>query len=134
MRLAIPVYDGRVSPVLDVARRLLLVDADGTRELARRDAVLTGTSLLSRVSGVRELGVQVLICGAVSWPLEAALAAAGIHLVPRVCGPVDEVLAAFLAGRLSGAAYLMPGCCRRRRLRRGPGRGRAGPRFFTNEG
>jgi hypothetical protein len=44
-----------------------------------------------------------------------------------MCGDVDQVLTAFLAGQLEHGRYLMPGCRgRQRRFRRGRrgGRGR----------
>jgi predicted Fe-Mo cluster-binding NifX family protein len=119
MRIGVAVHEGRVSPVLDVAQRLLVIDVDGHAELVRQEVPLAGAPLTGRVREIQRSGAAVLICGAVSWPLEAALASAGIRVVPRVCGPVNEVLAAFLAGRLAGPEYLMPGCCRRRARHRG---------------
>jgi predicted Fe-Mo cluster-binding NifX family protein len=131
MKVGIPTWDGRVSPVLDVARRLLVVDVERNAELARREVDLEEVAVASRVKRIRELGVQVLICGAVSWPLEAMLTSTGMRVIPQTCGPVDDVLRAFLAGRLASGAFLMPGCCgRRRRFRAGrrhgglPGPGR----------
>jgi hypothetical protein len=59
--------------------------------------------------------VDVLICGAVSRPLELALTLEGIEVIPQTCGKVEQVARAYLAGRLSGDAFLMPGCCTRRR-------------------
>lgn len=130
MRIGLAIFEGRVSPVLDVSRRLLIVDAEGKTEVGRHDLHLEDTSLAARTTCICGTGVNVLICGAVSWPLEAALVSRGIRVIPQVCGPVDEVLGAFLAGRLTGAAYLMPGCCGRRRHRGGRGgrRGRFGAR------
>ena len=124
MRVGIPTWDGRVSPVLDVARRLLLVEIEGNAEVARREADLEAVPLATRVKRIRELDVEILVCGAVSWPLEAALLSAGVRVIPQTCGPVEEVLRAFLSGRLTDEAFLMPGCCGRRR--RGRWRGSRG--------
>ena len=126
MKVGIPTWDGRVSPVLDVARRLLLVDIRENAELTRREEEIEEVPLATRVKRIRELGVEVLICGAVSWPLEAALAAAGVRVIAQTCGPVEDVLPAFLSGRLADGAFLMPGCCGRRRRMRGGGRGNRG--------
>jgi predicted Fe-Mo cluster-binding NifX family protein len=57
----------------------------------------------------------VLICGAISRPLEAMLLSAGVEVIPQTCGPVEEVLKAFMSGKLTEKAFLMPGCCGRRR-------------------
>ena len=117
--MAIPTWNGRVSPVLDVATCLLVVDAEGGAEVARREVEIAEAHLTTRVNRIRELGVEVLICAAVSGPLEAALYSAGVRVLPQTCGPVEEVLRAFLAGRLTDEAFLMPGCCGRRRRCRG---------------
>ena len=131
-RIAIPVWQGRISPVFDTAGHLLLVDVDGTRELQRCESVLADTRLPRRVSRLVELGVDVLICGGVSRPLLSMVTGAGIRAVPWVAGNVQEVLDAYLGGQLPGPRFQMPGrmgqgrgrCLRRRGPRMGPGRGR----------
>ena len=71
-----------------------------------------------------KLGVEVLICGAISRPLAEMITDSGIRLIPFLSGDVEEVIQAFLAGNLPNSAFLMPGCCgRRRRFRSGRGRG-----------
>lgn len=117
-------HDGRVSPVLDVAQRLLVIEVDGRTEVARRELALTNSMLATRVRAIQNSGAEVLICGAVSQSLEAAILAVGIRVIARVCGPIDEVLNAFLSDGLSDGVYLMPGCCGRGRQRRGRCRGR----------
>jgi len=119
MRVAIPTWDARVSPVFDVARRLLVVDIEGDVEVSREETGLEKTQVVPRARRVAELGVDVLICGAVSRPLEAMLVSAGVRVVPQTCGPVEDVLRAFVSGQLADNAFLMPGCCGRRRRFRG---------------
>lgn len=126
MRIAIPSWQGRISPVFDVAKTLLLVDVDGSRELGRNERRVVHVDPLARARGVAELGANVLICGAISWPLEMALTSAGVRVIPQTCGPVDDVLEAFLRGQLTNNAFLMPGCCGRRRRFRSRRRGRPG--------
>ena len=128
MKVAIPTWSGRVSPVFDVARVLLLVDFDGDAEAHRQEAALEETEFAARVRRVAQLGAEVLICGAISMPLEAMLVSAGVRVIPHTCGPAEDVLRAFASGRLTDEAFLMPGCCgrRRRRGRRRGGRCRPG--------
>jgi len=123
-RVAIPHWQGRVSPVFDVAGNVLLVDvADGT-EQARQNVAVDGEQPRAREHLLSEHGATVLICGAISWPLEMALSAAGIEVIPQTCGDIDQVLTAFIDGRLNQDAFLMPGCCgRRRRFQAGRRRG-----------
>jgi predicted Fe-Mo cluster-binding NifX family protein len=132
VRVAIANFEGRVSPVFDVARRLELVDVEDGHETARQEVSLADCDPLSRVGRLAGLGVEVLICGAISRPLEAAMVSAGIQVIAQTCGPVDEVLAAFAAGRLTSEAFLMPGSCgRRRRARHGQRHGRSPPRRLS---
>jgi predicted Fe-Mo cluster-binding NifX family protein len=118
MKVAIPQWRDRISPVFDVAGSLLLVDVVDGRESRREERALTASDPLKRAKRVSQLGTEVLICGAISWPLEIALSSAGVRVVPFTCGEVEEVLSAFMNGKLTNGAFLMPGCCGwRRRLR-----------------
>jgi predicted Fe-Mo cluster-binding NifX family protein len=126
MRIVIPTWRGRISPVFDVARRLLLVDSQDGRQVRREETVVAEAEPLAVAKRVAELGTGVLICGAISRPLEAMLVSAGVRVIPQTCGPVEAVLQAFLAGQLTEQAFLMPGCCGRRRRFRHQG-GRRGP-------
>jgi predicted Fe-Mo cluster-binding NifX family protein len=115
MKVAIPHWQGRVSPVFDVAGNMLVVELRDGVELARQDVALDAEDPQLRAAGVARSGAELLICGAISWPLEMALSAAGIDVIPQTCGDVEQVLAAFAQGQLQQDAFLMPGCCGRRR-------------------
>ncbi|HOJ56191.1 MAG TPA: NifB/NifX family molybdenum-iron cluster-binding protein [Phycisphaerae bacterium] len=113
--MAIPQWHGRVSPVFDVAANLLLIEVAGAAENDRREIALTSQDPTRRARQVAELAVNVLICGAISWPLELALRSRGIEVISQICGPVGEVVQSFLLGKLADGAFRMPGCCGRRR-------------------
>lgn len=119
MRVAVPQWQGRVSPVFDVAGHVLVVEWVDGQEVARHEELFGIIAPCERVQRLVELGVRTLICGAVSQPLEALLTARGVRVVARVCGDVDEILRAFCAGTLEEERYAMPGCCRKRRRFRG---------------
>ncbi|MFC1597717.1 NifB/NifX family molybdenum-iron cluster-binding protein [Planctomycetota bacterium] len=124
MRVAIPAWNDRVSPVFDAARHLLVVDVEDNTEVSRGEAVFEEMALPLRAERLAYLGVNVLICGAISEPLEQMVAALGVTVIPHTCGPVEEVLGAFLSGQLAEKAFLMPGCGRRRGSRGRKRRGR----------
>ena len=129
MNVALAHWQDRISPVFDVARNLLTVKVEDGREVRRDEMLLGEDDLLERASQVSRLGVDVLICGAISWPLEMALFAAGVGIVAQTCGNVEDVLTAFVTGKLTDGAFLMPGCHGRqrcRRARRGARRRRGG--------
>lgn len=119
MKVAVPQWQGRVSPVFDVAGQLLVVELVDGREVARDEIPLRTTGLDERAEHLAGLGIHTLICGAVSRPLEALVAEQGIRVLARVCGDVDEILRAFCAGALEEDRFAMPGCCGKRRRFRG---------------
>ena len=109
MKLAMPVSAGRISTALDFARNLLLVDYEDGREVGRNQLGIEEELPLNRARRLEALGTGVLICGALSRTLAGHLAGAGIEIIPFVSGTVDEVLAAYFAGELDSARFLMPG-------------------------
>jgi predicted Fe-Mo cluster-binding NifX family protein len=127
MRIAIPIWQGRISPVFDVAGQLLLVELADGREVARQEHVLRDTTAEERASLLAELGVKTLICAGVSQPLETGLNDRGIRVIAAICGNVEEVLAAFVAKHLGEERFAMPGCCRQRKRRHRGGCRRQGP-------
>jgi len=106
-----------VSPVFDVAGHLLIVEVFG-----REPASIEGCDLRQdTVQVMRELGVEVLICGAISNDLEERVLAAGIEVVAEIRGRVDDVIRAYADDKLARPEFSMPGSHSRRRL---PGRPR----------
>lgn len=122
MKVAVATWNGRVSPVFDVARQVLLLDVKGGRVVARRDETLPGTDPQAQADRLMALAPQILICGAISKAMACLLASVNIRVIPFTAGDVEEVLAAGLAGNLPDPALSMPGCCGRRRRSRGGGR------------
>ena len=121
---------GRVSPVFDVATKVLLVDIEGAREVKREEKPLIETAPAARAAEVATLGCDVLICCAISWPLKVALVSSGMEVIACRSGPVEDILDAFIKGRLTDQLFLMPGCSgRRRRFRGGGGPDGTGPFF-----
>jgi len=123
MKVAIPEWQGRVSPVFDVATNVLVTELTEGQQVGRQKITLTATDPIERARQVAAIPADVLICGAVSWPLELALRAAGITLITEICGPIEQVMQSFLSNNLANEAFQMPGCCGRRRFRQGRGNG-----------
>ena len=130
MKAAFPVQMGRISPVFDSCTRLLLVEEREGGEVAREEISLEGVPRLDRATRLRELGVDVLVCGGISPWVASQVEALGIGLLPWVAGPAEEVVKAFFQGRLPDPGLTLPGCgwmCRRRGRGQRRGRGRRGP-------
>jgi predicted Fe-Mo cluster-binding NifX family protein len=111
--IAVPNCQGRVSPVFDVAARLLVVHVKGGTEQERWEIVLFEKQPDGIVRSLVEMRINVLICGAISQGLCLLLAKAGIRVVSHICGEIDAVMAAYGAGDLQKPEFRMPGCCGR---------------------
>lgn len=119
MKVALATWNGRISPVFDVARQVLVVRVEDGRAVVRHEESLPGTDPQAQADRLIALASAVLICGAISRPMAALLDARGIRVLPFTAGPVEDVLSAWLAGRLPDPALSMPGCCGRMRRCRG---------------
>lgn len=122
MIIAIAVWQSRVSPVFDTSGHLLILDVENGREVYRKELSTLWLSLQERVNRLVELDVDVLICGAISRPLESMVVASGIKAIPWLTGEVEEVFEWYLSGRPIDTRFLMPGCGRRQHRYRGPQR------------
>ncbi|MBP8259944.1 MAG: NifB/NifX family molybdenum-iron cluster-binding protein [Verrucomicrobia bacterium] len=111
MTIALPICEGRISPVLDVACRFMVVEIAGGREISRREVLMGETQPALLVMGIKEMGAQVLLCGAMSQPIAHWLESAGVRVWPHLCGDADAVLQAFLSDTLGRSEFRMPGCC-----------------------
>jgi predicted Fe-Mo cluster-binding NifX family protein len=133
MNVAISVWNGRVSPVFDTSRCVLLIDADQTGSTRKGEHFFANHLDYLKIRELVNLGVDVLICGAVSKRMAAGLVSTGIAVIPWVSGMVDEVVSGFLDGSLNSDCFSMPGCRGRNRCRWGRNyKGGRIPGFQTN--
>ena len=130
MKIAIPVWDDYVSSAFDFAHLLLLVDIENGSEIGRSEVPLKVESLPARAAKLKDLEVDVLVCGAISRALANMVAVSGIQVLPYVTGRVDDVLRAYLAGQLVQPQFALPGYWPG--ARKGFGRWRRGFRWRGN--
>ncbi|MCP4547654.1 MAG: dinitrogenase iron-molybdenum cofactor biosynthesis protein [bacterium] len=115
MVAALPLLRKRIAPVFDEAGEILVVRVMEGRAQEQTIRKLPSHLLPEKIDSLTDLGVTVLICGAISCAAEAMVAARGIQVCPFIAGSVDEVLQAWLAGRPLTQDFTMPGCGRHRR-------------------
>ena len=109
MKVALPVWQGQVSSVFDFAHKLLVIELKNGGETDRQEVVLVEQSGPERAAMLKQLGVGVLICGAISRPLAEMINGSGIQVLPFVKGSAEQIINAFKTGQLSQPQYTMPG-------------------------
>ena len=110
MKIAIPVWEGKVSPVFDTASRLLILQIENKKETSRFETYFNEQDLTRRCLHIKALEVDVLICGAISGHLYRMLTVDDIEIIPWVSGAAKDVLEAYMNGSLFDSKFLMPGC------------------------
>ncbi|NLD37217.1 MAG: hypothetical protein GX654_10140 [Desulfatiglans sp.] len=124
MRIAIPVWDNKVSPVFDTALKLLVVNISNNREESRFFYPIDEEDITQKCHRIKKLQLDTLICGAVSQPFLQMLLSSGLDVIQEISGPAEEVLKAYIEGTMFQPRFLMPGC--RRWQHRCCGKGKIG--------
>ena len=114
MKIAIPIWDDKVSPVLDSASRLLIVETEDRNIVSRFEIYLDEHDLSRRFFRIQNMEIDILICGAISHAFSRMLTGSGVEVIPEISGQAEEVLKAYFQGELFNPRFLMPGCKRNR--------------------
>ncbi len=120
MKIAIPEHQGRVAPVFDTCRHMLIFARGENGEVLVAEQDWSTVSRQARALRLKELGIYVLLCGAISCGIEDQIHGQGIRLVAWLAGEVPTILKAYREGSVMDPEYAMPGTlvCRQRRQRR----------------
>lgn len=131
MKVALTVWEGRISPVFDSARELVILTVENGVVASSLNEAVDGVNGSLKAERLVDLGIETLICGAISESLRRDLTSRGVDVVGFVAGDVDRVLRAYLTGDLPGPVLAAQGCCgkgsglrARRGYGQGPGKGR----------
>ncbi len=100
MKVAIPMFNSRVSPSFDFASNVLVATVNSGKVLDKEKYSLINLNPIRRSALLREQGVTVLICGGISNFTGRLLMSNGIEVIPMVSGEADEVLNHFIKGNL----------------------------------
>lgn len=109
MKAAFATWNNRIAPQFDAARQVHIVDAYAGAIAVERMETFRSQVPIEKVSRLVDLGVDTLVCGAISRPIQALLAAQGIRVVPFVSGDLSAVIRAWLDGGHAYASFAMPG-------------------------
>lgn len=116
-RIAFSLWNERIAPVFDVAKNLWIVDAIEGKIVGQTGRRFSGDDPQERSMRLATLQVEQLVCGAITRSSFDALTERGIKVVSFVAGDIEQVLQAWLSGRLNDGHLAMPGCNRGKRHR-----------------
>lgn len=109
IKVAIPIFRSRVSPVFDSCTRILLIDVEHNQEIERNEIYLDKLSLTERMAVLQKLKVKTILCSGISDLFQNMLQSVKIYLITGIAGKVDQVVSAYLSKRLNEPQFLMPG-------------------------
>jgi len=124
MKIAIPLFEKRISPYFDYAPAVLIARIENGAVVERLEAPLVGHDARQRIEYVKNCDIDLLICGGITNQAHAQIETAGIKIIPWVSGEAEKALELYLKGRLVAGAIL----CGRRRSRWCFCRGREKPK------
>jgi predicted Fe-Mo cluster-binding NifX family protein len=109
MRIAISIWEDKISPVLDTASTLLIIENETQKENSRYEVRLLKQDISKKSRFIQSFNIDVLICGAVSRQFSDMLKASGIEVISGISGPARDVLEAYQQGMLLRSQFFMPG-------------------------
>ncbi len=122
MKVAIPQFGSRVSPRFDFASEVLIVTIKDGNVIDRQQHSLINLNTIRRSILLREQGVDVLICGAISDFAVRFLLGNGIQVISMVVGETEEAIKRIIDGTLFSATITIPRLKRKSRYRKRRGR------------
>jgi predicted Fe-Mo cluster-binding NifX family protein len=107
--VAVPEFNGRVSPTFDFCHRVTLwrMDERGCRRIGVRTCHQSTTD--ERAAQLRSCRVGTLLCGAIGEEAARVLRSCGIQVLMGFSGPVEQVVAAYVCGALEDPRFCLPG-------------------------
>ncbi|KAA3612199.1 MAG: hypothetical protein DWQ05_19555 [Calditrichaeota bacterium] len=109
MKVAIPVWENRISPVFDTTAHILQAEIID-KMLAKKEMLsLESLTIYQRIELLDNLGIDIFICGGITRPLLDSIRNKNIKTIPYVCGNVDKILSALCDGEDIKSLFSMPG-------------------------
>ena len=113
MKIAAPVWNGNVSPVLDTAERFIVFDIEGGNIISRSELPIEDRRLQEKAKIIAN-NARILICGALSNHMASFLSSFGLEVYPWVMGNAEQLVEMLASGNIPGPEFSMPGCRGRR--------------------
>ena len=108
MKVAIPIFENRISPRFDFSPEMWVIEVEGGKVVKQEKFSTTNLNLAQRLEQITSNGVDKVICGGIDGLSRDQLGSRGIDVVQDVIGDADIVFDLFMRGRLRSGF-----CCER---------------------
>ena len=106
MKIAIPVFQTKISPRFDSTQGFILLHIEKSSVLEREKLNTTGWPVSAKLKQLVDLGVDTLICGGIDVKSMQHLNSNGIQIYSWITGEVDDAIACFLRRGLESGTIL----------------------------
>ena len=132
MKVAVSEYQNHVATAFDFANNVIVFTCENGKVVKKEHLILDDQFIPLRGMKLKNFGIDILICGAISNPSAFMLQHKGIEVIGGITGNVETVIQEFLSGNINSPQYWLPGfagrgCARLqgKRYRRGYRRNRS---------
>lgn len=109
MKIAVSEYENNVATTFDFANEVIVFTCENDKVLKREHVLLNDQFIPLRGMKLKKLGIDLLICGAISNPSAFMLHHHGIEVISGITGDVETVLQEFFRGNINLPQYCLPG-------------------------
>lgn len=101
-RILIPIFEKRVSPRLDLTKKIAIYSVDESGKVLEKEIVnMVYNNKLERINKIIELKPDVIICDGLSELCENEINESGTELIAWQQGNVDEVLENYIKNKFN---------------------------------
>ena len=119
MKVAIPLFNNRVSPRFEFAPSLLLARVENNQVMETQEINLKDYDLFQRCALLKDLAVDTLICGGIQGFVIRSLSLTIVQVITPISGEAEEALQSFLQGGLKPPFVTFPPFRKEKKCRRG---------------
>jgi predicted Fe-Mo cluster-binding NifX family protein len=110
MKVAFTEWEGKISPVFDASRRLMIADVKGKKIVSVRYEFFNPLNISRLIDILHDFNIDILICGAISKVYTDILEKTGVQLFTFIGGDITKIIYAIVNGEIIVPTFLMPGC------------------------
>ena len=127
MKVIVPLFGTRVAPRFGFADQLLLAEISNGRVDRTTVITMVAAGWHDRLTGLRDLGVELILCGGFNRRFEPLAHNLGISIIAGLAGDASELVETYTRGEelpiARGCRWGNPGCFGHGRKGRGRGKG-----------